>query len=554
MPAKKNPPMPVKTKASAPPKDNPSLPPKKNPRCPLLLMILDGFGVREETKGNAIKQARTPNLDRLRATYPNTTLKASGEAVGVPAGQMGNSEVGHLTIGLGRIVDQPLLRINKAIASGEFQKNKVILDAFEYVKKKDTELHLIGLVSDGGVHSHIDHLLAILDMAKSFGLEHVFVHAFLDGRDTPPRSAGKYLEQLEAHIKSIGLGKIALIAGRYYAMDRDGRWLRTKAAFDALREGEALRAKSAKDALAAAYERGENDEFVQPTIMVENNKPVATIDKDEMVFFFNFRPDRARQLSLALAGKLDLEHCKLEDKPGSAQALPPCPEIEGANYPHLVTMMSYEDDLDVPVAFPPERYKNPLGEVLSKRGYTQLRIAETEKYAHVTYFFNGGSETKYPGMSAILVPSPKVRTYDLQPEMNANEVTQRLLEKLDEGKTDVIILNFANPDMVGHTGKMDAAIKAIEVVDGCIGRITEKITKLGGTFIITSDHGNAEVMMDPITGGPFTAHTTSPVPFILSVTGCRLRADGGLSDIAPTMLSLLGERIPREMNGRPLME
>ena len=537
MPAKKNAPMPV----------------KKNPRCPLLLMILDGFGVREERNGNAVKQARTPNLDRLCKTYPCTTLKASGEAVGVPAGQMGNSEVGHLTIGLGRIVDQPLLRINKAIASGEFQKNRVILDAFEYVKEKDTELHLIGLVSDGGVHSHIDHLLAILDMAKGHGLEHVFVHAFLDGRDTPPRSAGKYLQQLEAHMKRIGLGKIAMIGGRYYAMDRDGRWLRTKAAFDALQKGEALRAKSAMDALSAAYERGENDEFVQPTIMVEGKKPVATIDKDEMVLFFNFRPDRARQLSLALAGKLDLEHCRLEDRPGSGQALPSCPEGESANYPHLVTMMSYEDDLDVPVAFPPERYKNPLGEVLGKRGYTQLRIAETEKYAHVTYFFNGGSETKYPGMSAVLVPSPKVRTYDLQPEMNAGEVTKRLLETLDKGRTDIIVLNFANPDMVGHTGKMDAAIAAIEVVDGCIGRITDKITKLGGTFIITADHGNAEVMLDPKTGGSFTAHTTSPVPFLLSVKGCKLRQDGGLSDIAPTMLMLLGERIPKEMTGNSLI-
>ena len=491
----------------------------------LILIILDGFGLAEQTRGNAIAHADTPNLDALRKRYPTCTLQASGEAVGLPEGQMGNSEVGHLNIGAGRIVYQDLTRINKAISDETFFKNPVLRHAIEHAKTHGSCLHLIGLLSDGGVHSHITHLRALLEMASAEGVR-TQIHAFLDGRDVPPKSALKYISAIDG---TVGGFRVGTVMGRYYAMDRDNRWDRIEKAYRALVSGEGISAESASDAAEEAYARGETDEFVLPTVVTDHT-PIA--DNDSIIFF-NFRPDRARQITRAFVDD-DFSHFKRR-KLGNL-----C----------FVCMTEYDATIDVPVAFAPEELKNTLGEVLSKTSFTQLRIAETEKYAHVTFFFNGGIETPNPGEDRCLIQSPKVATYDLLPEMSAYEVTDAVIERI--GSYDVIILNYANCDMVGHTGIFDAAVQAVETVDTCVGRVIDAVLETGGSAIITADHGNAEKII-AADGTPYTAHTTNPVPLILvtdQVVGVR---DGKLADIAPTMLELLGVPKPDEMTGESVV-
>lgn len=506
---------------------------------PLLLMILDGWGYTTEEHGNAIVAARTPVLDSLLEKYPSCLLEVSGEGVGLPEGQMGNSEVGHLNIGAGRIVYQDLTRINKAIKDGSFFKNQVFLDAMEHVKKNNSALHLMGLFSYGGVHSHMDHMRALVEMAKKEGLKEVYIHAFLDGRDVPPQAALEDMKAHEAFCHSIGIAKTATVCGRYYAMDRDRRWDRTELAYNALTNAEGVFAEDAVSAVCQAYERGENDEFVKPTVITDKaGKPVATIKDTDAVIFFNFRPDRARQMTYALVNR-DFDDFERKVKP----------EL------HYVCMTEYDEKLDIPIAFPPESYENTLGQVLSKHKKKQLRIAETEKYAHVTFFFNGGVEKKNQGEDRCLIPSPDVATYDLKPEMSAFEVTDELVDKILNNDYDVIILNFANMDMVGHTGIVDAAIKAIEAVDQCVGKIVDALMEKDGSTIITADHGNAEKMIDYNTGKPHTAHTSNPVRCILvsSEEGIKLQ-DGKLSDIAPTMLDILSIEKPEQMTGVSLIK
>ena len=505
---------------------------------PLLLMIIDGWGYTTREEGNAVMAANTPVLDSLIEKYPSCLLQVSGEGVGLPEGQMGNSEVGHLNIGAGRIVYQDLTRINKDIREGSFFKNRVLLESMENVRRNSSALHLMGLFSYGGVHSHMDHMRALVEMAKAEGLEKVYIHAFLDGRDVPPKTALEDMKDHEEFSKSTGIAKTATVAGRYYAMDRDKRWERTKLAYDALTLGEGILAEDAVTAVSQAYARGENDEFVKPTVVTdETGKPVATIKDGDSIIFFNFRPDRARQMTYAFVDP-DFDGFERKEKPQV----------------HYVCMAEYDEKLDVPIAFPPETITNTLGEVLSANNKKQLRIAETEKYAHVTFFFNGGVEKENEGEDRCLVASPDVATYDLKPEMSANEVTDQLVEKIRSGKYDAIILNFANMDMVGHTGIIDAAIKAIEAVDGCVGRIIEAIVDKDGTALITADHGNAEKMIDYDTGKPHTAHTSNPVRCILvnGQEGETLK-DGKLSDIAPTMLDIMGIKQPVEMTGVSLI-
>ena len=491
----------------------------------LILIILDGFGLSESIRGNAIAHAKTPNLDALRKKYPTCTLQASGEAVGLPAGQMGNSEVGHLNIGAGRVVYQDLTRINQAISDKTFFRNPVLLRAIEHVKTHDSCLHMMGLVSDGGVHSHLSHLLALIELASANGVRTV-VHAFLDGRDVPPRSALEYVDAVDGYEGC----RIGTVMGRYYAMDRDNRWERIELAYRALVSGEGVSAESAAGAVANAYERGENDEFVLPTI-VRGSAPIADGDS---IIFFNFRPDRAREITRSFVDPdFDhFEHKKLDNL-------------------YFACMTEYDATIDADVAYAPEEIANTLGGVLSKQGLRQLRIAETEKYAHVTFFFNGGVETPKPWEDRCLIPSPKVATYDLLPEMSAYEVTDAVLERI--GSYDVIILNYANCDMVGHTGIFEAAVTAVETVDACVGRVIDAVQKIGGSAIITADHGNAEEMADE-DGTPHTAHTTNPVPLILvtdpAVAGVR---DGKLADIAPTMLAMLGLPKPPEMTGESIV-
>jgi len=488
----------------------------------ILLAILDGFGCSRETRGNAIKNAHTPNFDRLFREYPYTTLKASGSAVGLPEGQMGNSEVGHLNLGAGRVVLQELPRIDLAIQDGSFYRNPVLLEALENVKRSGSSLHLMGLVSDGGVHSHINHLHALLEMARFNGVNDVCVHAFLDGRDTPPKSGLGFIRELERRCE------IATVSGRYYAMDRDRRWERTRLAYDALTLAAGRKCGSAVEAVETAYRLGETDEFVKPTVVTGR-----TIRSGDSVVFFNFRADRARQLTRAFTD-LDFPYFPRQVHPRV----------------HFVCMTQYDRKINAGVAFPPHRIKNTLGEVLSQQGLRQLRIAETEKYAHVTFFFNGGVEEANPGEDRVLIPSPKVATYDLKPEMSAPLVTSRLLEIMEN--YDVVILNFANLDMVGHTGVYAAAVKAVETVDACIGRIHRKLEEIGGVMFLTGDHGNAEQMYDNST--PHTAHTGNPVPFLVTVGGVELRGDGILADVAPTMLELLGLEKPVEMTGESLIK
>jgi len=506
---------------------------------PVALIIMDGFGISKNEKGNAIKAANKPNLDRLMAEYPTSTIKTSGLAVGLPEGQMGTSEVGHMNLGAGRVVYQELARITKSIEEGDFFKKEEFLEAIENCKKHNSKLHLYGLTSNGGVHSHLNHLYALLKLAKDNGLEEVYIHCFMDGRDVPPSSGKDYIEQVENKLKEIGVGKIATVMGRYYIMDRDKRWDRVKLGYDAMVLGKGEFANSAVEAMQTSYNRGETDEFVKPFVVTENGNPIATIDANDSIIFYNFRTDRAREITWAL---MNQDFNDFERKKGVFPL-------------YYVCMTQYDENLkNVEVAFKPEKLENKFGEYISRLGYNQLRIAETEKYAHVTFFFNGGVEEPCKGEDRILVASPKVPTYDLQPEMSAYEVTDKVLAAIDSDKYDVIILNYANPDMVGHTGIMEAAIKAIETVDECVGKIVDAILAKGGAVMITSDHGNADVMYDFEKDEPVTSHTANDVPYVLIGAGDVELNDGALCDIAPTMLELMGVEQPAEMTGKSLIK
>ncbi len=503
-----------------------------------MLMILDGFGENGNTTGNAIANANKPNIDKLMMTCPKANVYASGAAVGLPEGQMGNSEVGHTNIGAGRIVYQDLTRITKSIEDGDFFSIPELVDAIENCKKNNTKLHIMGLVSDGGVHSHQRHLYALLELAKRRGMDNnVFIHCFMDGRDTLPAAGEGYIQKLEDKIKEKGVGKIATISGRFYAMDRDKRWQRVQKAYDAMVNGIGEKATSPIQAIESSYQKEVFDEFVVPTVIYNGDKPVATIEDGDSVIFFNFRPDRARQITRAIVD-------------------PDFKEFETKKMPnlHFVTMTNYDSTIpNVKVAFKEEKLSNTFGEYISKKGLTQLRIAETEKYAHVTFFFNGGREEPYKGEDRILVPSPKVETYDMKPEMSAYEVTENVLKAIEEEKYDAIILNFANPDMVGHTGNLEAATKAVEAVDECVGKIVEALKKHDGQLLLTADHGNCEQMIDYKTGDPFTSHTTNPVPLILFGRKDVKLKDGKLCDLAPTLLDLMGLDKPSEMTGESLL-
>ncbi|HOQ01659.1 MAG TPA: 2,3-bisphosphoglycerate-independent phosphoglycerate mutase [Acetivibrio clariflavus] len=504
----------------------------------VVLVILDGYGINPKTEGNAIAAANKPNMDRLMKEFPNTIVRTSGMDVGLPHGQMGNSEVGHTNIGAGRIVYQELTRITKSIEDGDFFEKKEFLDAIDNCKKNNSKLHLFGLVSDGGVHSHNTHLYALVELAKRQGLKDVYIHCFFDGRDVPPDSAKGYVEELEAKFKEIGVGKIASVMGRYYAMDRDNRWERVQLAYDAMVLGKGLEASSAGEAVAASYAREEYDEFVKPTVIKENGKPVATIGENDSIIFFNFRPDRAREITRTFIE---------EDFSGFKR--------EKGYFPvKFVCMTQYDKTFkNVEVAFKPESLENTFGEYISKKGYRQLRIAETEKYAHVTFFFNGGVEAVYEGEDRVLIPSPKVATYDLKPEMSAYEVTDEVVKRINSKEYDVIILNYANSDMVGHTGVFEAAKAAVEAVDECIGRVVSAVQAQNGVVLITADHGNSEQMVDYETGGPFTAHTTNPVPLIVVGLGDVKLREGRLADLAPTMLDIMNLEKPKEMTGESLI-
>ena len=506
------------------------------------LIIMDGFGINQETKGNAIYAAGTPNVDRLMKKYPHTQLGASGMDVGLPTGQMGNSEVGHLNIGAGRIVYQELTRITKDIEDGEFFKKEPLIEAMEAVKKNGGALHLMGLLSDGGVHSHNTHLYALLEMAKKHGLTRVYVHCLLDGRDVPPTSGAEYVQQLADKLKEIGVGQIASIQGRYWGMDRDNIWERVQKGYDAIALGEGVLATDPVKAVKDSYQENVTDEFMKPTVITENGQPLATVQPGDSVIFFNFRPDRARQLTRCFI---------MPDFKGF-------PRKRGFIPVQFVSMTQYDETFTgLKVVNPPETLQNTLGEYLSALGKTQLRIAETQKYAHVTFFFNGGVEAPNKNEDRVLIDSSKVATFDLKPEMSAPEVTKKALELIDSGKYDVMILNFANCDMVGHTGVMGAAEVAVKEVDQDVGILVDEILRLGGRAFVTADHGNADQMVDYKTGEPFTAHTTNPVPFIAcddSLIGKALREGGRLADIAPTMLTAMKLPIPKEMTGKSLIK
>lgn len=506
------------------------------------LIILDGFGCRENVDGNAIRADGVKHIRELWNAYPHTQIEASGNAVGLPAGQMGNSEVGHLNIGAGRVVYQELTRITKSIEDGDFFSNEAFLGAVENCKKHNSALHLYGLCSDGGVHSHLTHLYALVKLARENGLKNVFIHCFMDGRDVPPESGKGYIHALKNELKALGCGKIATVMGRYYAMDRDNRFERVEKAYAALVYGEGIQAEDPEAAMQASYDAGVTDEFIIPVVITENGAPVGTVRANDSVIFFNFRPDRAREITRAFI----------------------LPEFDGFDrkkgfFPlHYVCMTQYDKTFGtrVHVAFKPEHLSNTFGAYISSMNKTQLRIAETEKYAHVTFFFNGGVEEANPGEDRALIPSPKVATYDLKPEMSAYEVTAEAVKRIESGKYDVMILNFANPDMVGHTGVMEAAVKAVHAVDECAAEVVSAILKAGGRAIITADHGNCEQMVGP-DGEPFTAHTTNPVPLILvddMRKEAKLRTGGRLCDLAPTLLALMGLPVPEEMSGRSLLE
>lgn len=504
---------------------------------PVMLMILDGFGIAPKSEGNAVSLAKKPNFDRLLEKYPHSELQASGLFVGLPDGQMGNSEVGHLNIGAGRIVYQELTRITKSIADGDFFTNEALVKAMENAKKTDGALHLMGLLSDGGVHSHIDHLKGLLEFAKKAGVQNVYVHAFMDGRDVPPSSGKEFIEKAEAMMAEVGVGKIATVSGRYYAMDRDNRWERVELAYNAMVLGKGETANSAVEAIEKSYHDDKTDEFVLPTVIEKDGNPVAKIKNGDSVVFFNFRPDRAREITRAINDKV----------------------FDGFKRETLnltfVTMTQYDKTLEgVEVAFKPQTLTNTLGEYVSAKGLNQLRIAETEKYAHVTFFFNGGVEKENKNEERALIPSPKVATYDLKPEMSAYEVTDELVAAINSGEFDLLVVNFANGDMVGHTGKFDAAVKAVEAVDTCLGRVYEAVMAQKGHMIVTADHGNVEQMQDYVSGQVHTQHTTELVPFIyVGPTQATITEGGVLADVAPTLLSLMQIPVPEEMKGRNLI-
>lgn len=503
------------------------------------LIILDGFGIRNEVKGNAVKQANKPNFDRYWNSYPHNQLKASGEAVGLPEGQMGNSEVGHLNIGAGRIVYQSLTRVNLSIREGDFFENEAFLKSMRSAKEKNKALHIFGLLSDGGVHSHIDHMFALLKLAKDEGLEKVYLHAFLDGRDVGPQTAKAYIKETEEKMQEYGVGKIATVSGRYYSMDRDKRWDRVKKAYDAMVYGEGPKYPNAEAVVDDSYANGIYDEFVIPSVIVdENNEPVGKVEDEDSIIFYNFRPDRAIQISRTFANE---DFHDFDRGPKVPKNL------------DFVMLTNFSETVDGFVAYEPVNLDNTVGEVLSQNNLKQLRIAETEKYPHVTFFMSGGREKEFPGEKRILINSPKVATYDLKPEMSAYEVTDALLAELDKGEINAIILNFANPDMVGHSGKLEPTIKAIEAVDECLGKVVDKIIELGGHAIITADHGNSDEVVT-LEGNPMTAHTTNPVPVIVTKEDVELRDGGILADLAPTLLDLLDVEKPKEMTGSSLIK
>jgi len=500
-----------------------------------MLMILDGYGYNAATDGNAIYSAKTPVMDKLLKECPNTLINASGMDVGLPEGQMGNSEVGHTNIGAGRIVYQELTRITKSIADGDFFTNEALVKAIENCKKNDSALHLFGLLSDGGVHSHITHLFAAIEMAKKNNLEKVYVHGFMDGRDVSPTSGIEFVKALSEKMAELGVGKIGVLSGRYYAMDRDNRWERVEKAYAALVYGEGEKNPDAVDAMQKSYDNGITDEFIVPTVVTEG----ATIGANDSVICFNFRPDRAREITRTF---VDGDFEGFERKNGFFPV-------------HYVCMTQYDANMpNVDVAFKPEALTNTFGEYVAANGLNQLRIAETEKYAHVTFFFNGGVEAPYKNEDRALIPSPKVATYDLQPEMSAPEVTEEVLKRIESEKYDVIILNYANCDMVGHTGIFECAQKAVETVDECMGKVIDAVRARGGIVCITADHGNADQMVDPQTKDVFTAHTTNPVPFIVAGKDCTLREGGRLADIAPTLLDIMGLEKPAQMTGESLIK
>jgi 2,3-bisphosphoglycerate-independent phosphoglycerate mutase len=506
---------------------------------PVLLIIMDGWGIRADERYNAVAQAKTPHIDALTRGYPSSLLGASGESVGLPAGQMGNSEVGHLNLGAGRIVYQDYTRINRAIEEGSFFENGVILDVLQRIKKAGGSLHLIGLLSDGGVHSHMEHIYASIRTAKREGISRIFFHALLDGRDTPPTSGDGYMSELLGFLKEEGIGRVATLGGRFYGMDRDNRWKRVKKAYDAMVLGVGEKSTHPLDAIRDGYKKGETDEFVTPTVVTDGDGPVGRIGDGDGIFFINFRADRARELTRAFTSP---------DFTGFVRES--VPRLSG-----YLTMTQYDETFDLPIAFPPQELRGILGEVISRYPAEQLRIAETEKYAHVTFFFSGGDEDVFPGEERVLIPSPKeVPTYDKKPEMSAHEVQEAVISKIREKKFSLIILNFANPDMVGHTGVMEAAVTAIETVDDCVGSVVREAQEAGYTTLITADHGNTEEMWDYENDEPHTAHTTNPVPFIVvddAYKGKTVR-DGILADVAPTILAIMGIDKPEEMTGTSL--
>lgn len=508
-------------------------------QSPTALIILDGFAIRGERMGNAVAQSKKPNFDRYWNNYPHAQLIASGEAVGLPEGQMGNSEVGHLNIGAGRIVYQSLTRVNISIREGEFEQNETFINAIKHAKEKGTALHLFGLLSDGGVHSHIEHMFALLKLAASEGLKKVYVHGFLDGRDVGPKTAPGYIERTLEKMNEIGVGEFATISGRYYSMDRDKRWERVEKSYRSMVYGEGPSYSNPMELIEDNYNNGIFDEFVVPSVLTRpDGTPVATVKEDDAVIFYNFRPDRAIQISNTFTNK---DFRSFDRGNGHPESL------------HFVCLTHFSETVDGYVAFEPSNLDNTVGEVISQAGMTQLRIAETEKYPHVTFFMSGGRESEFPGETRLLINSPRVATYDLQPEMSAYELTDALLKEIEADKFDSILLNFANPDMVGHSGMLEPTIQAIETVDECLGKIVDLIVSKGGTAIITADHGNADEVVT-LEGNPMTAHTTNPVPVIVTKPGVELRQDGILGDLAPTMLELLNLEKPAEMTGTSLIK
>jgi 2,3-bisphosphoglycerate-independent phosphoglycerate mutase len=525
---------------------------------PLILIILDGWGYRAETKANAIALARKPTYDRLLREYPNTLIHTSGPYVGLPEGQMGNSEVGHLNIGAGRIVHMDITRIDLMIQNGEFFSHPVLLQAMKHARSGERRLHLFGLISDGGVHSQQAHLYALLKMAKQNGLERVFVHAFMDGRDTLPTNGAGYLEQLQQKMREYSCGKIATVNGRYYAMDRDRRWERIAKAYNAMvfADGEGGKQADPVQGMKESYNNGVTDEFVMPFVCTDTHgQALATVRDEDSCICFNFRADRVRQITRALARNSGLNAKGGSDLPGAADLDATLPRDGVPKNLHYVCMTQYDKNFSLPVVIPPESMANILANVMGGLNLRNLRVAETEKYAHVTYFFNGGVEQPFPGEDRVMVQSPKVATYDLKPEMSASGVADAVVKATEDGTFDVVIVNFANADMVGHSGKIEPTVKAVETVDACLARIETAVRAKGGAMLITADHGNAEMMIDPATGGPHTAHTTNPVPFIVVAENAKqftLNSGGSLRDISPTVLGMLGLDEPKEMTGTDL--